>query len=371
MKSSESGSLPDGWREVRLADACKTIRPQNRIKKAKYLPQGKFPIVSQEAPLISGYSDEEDAVLTSDTAVTVFGDHTRCVKYVDFPFCVGAEGVKVLKPHRIFHDKFFYYLVESKKVSDQGYQRHFSLLKNMTLSYPDINQQRRIVEFIEIWSKAIEKIDILIDAKNRKFEYLLSDLIPFDSNNMVRIGKICQFVHGKRMNPSEKKRKYLEISDIDIKNKRYSVDRKNKSPISGSVYVPAGTLLISTVRPTRGAITIIQEDIHVSSAFCRIRIENEYPFYCFLHPRFRAYMAESQTGGTYPSVTYNDILNFKIPMIPLSEKNYIVKILNAIYREIDLLERIANLYRIEKRGIIQKFLTGQWPISRSPPPGRG
>ena len=366
MKNSEPRSLPDGWQKVKLVDACKIITPRNRIQKTKYLSQGRFPIVSQEAHLISGYSDEKGDVFESDTPVTVFGDHTCCVKYVDFPFCVGAEGVKILKPRHVFHDKFFYYLIENKKISTRGYRRHFSLLKNTILSYPDITQQRRVVEFIEIWNKSIEKINELIREKTRKFEYLLSDLIRFDSKSTVPVGRICQIAHGKKPFPFKGKRKYLEISDIDIKSKRYNLDKKNKSPIDGSIYVPSGTMLISTVRPTRGAITITREDIHVSSAFCRMRIDNRYPFYCLQHKKFRIHMEQSQTGGAYPSVTHNDILNFEIPMKPLPEQEYIVRILDVACREIHILDMILMLYRKEKQGIIQKFLTGQWPVSRLP-----
>ncbi|MBF2761547.1 MAG: restriction endonuclease subunit S [Ectothiorhodospiraceae bacterium AqS1] len=366
MKNSESRSLPDGWQESKLIDACRVITPRNRIRKAKYLSHGRFPIVSQEAPLISGYSDEKGDVFESDTPVTVFGDHTCCVKYVDFPFCVGGEGVKILKPRQVLHDKFFYYLIEHKKISSRGYRRHFSLLKNTVLSYPDLTQQRRIVEFIEIWNRSIDKIDRLIDEKNRKFEYLLSDLIRFDSDNTIPIGNICQPPPGGKEPPLQEKRKYLEISDIDIKNKKYDLDKKNKPPIDGSIYVPAGTMLVSTVRPTRGAITITREDVHVSSAFCRMRIDNKYPYYCLQHKKFRIRMEQSQTGGAYPSVTNGDILSFEIPVKSLPEQKYIVRVLDAAYREIHILETIGILYRKEKQGIIQKFLSGQWPLSQLP-----
>ncbi|WP_025769646.1 restriction endonuclease subunit S [Thioalkalivibrio sp. HK1] len=367
MKNPESRPLPDGWQEVKLIDACKVITPRNRIQKAKYLSQGRFPIVSQEAPFISGYSDEKGNVLDSDTPVTVFGDHTCCVKYVDFPFCVGGEGVKILKPRHVLHDKFFYYLIENKRISIRGYRRHFSLLKNAILSYPDIAQQKRIVEFVEIWNKSIETIGNLIDEKKRKFEYLLSDLIRFDSKPKIPLGEMCPIARGNKTPPPKEKRKYLEINDINIKSKRYNLDRKKKSPIEGSIYVPAGTMLVSTVRPTRGAITITREDLYVSSAFCRVRIDNNYPFYCLQHKKFKVHMRQSQTGGAYPSVNHSDILNFEIPVKSLPEQEYIGRVLDVASREIYILDMISMLYRKEKQGIIQKFLSGQWPISQLPP----
>lgn len=32
-----------------------------------------------------------------ESETIVFGDHTRCFKYVDFPYFMGADCVKVLK----------------------------------------------------------------------------------------------------------------------------------------------------------------------------------------------------------------------------------------------------------------------------------
>ena len=70
-----------------------------KIPQSEYLESGKYPIIDQGQNDIAGYTNEENGLFT-DVPVVIFGDHTRAVKYVDTPFFLGADGVKVLKSKR-------------------------------------------------------------------------------------------------------------------------------------------------------------------------------------------------------------------------------------------------------------------------------
>ena len=133
---------------------------------------------------------------------------------------------------------------------------------------------------------------------------------------------------------------YLEIGDINVKTHQYILDR-NKSIVDGAVKAKKGTILISTVRPTRGAIVILKESIFVSSAFCQIYIENldvrNYIYQYFLLPSFTKYLADNSEGGTYPTVKDATILNHFIK-IPSDEKmKFTGLILNSI--DISIIEK--------------------------------
>jgi type I restriction enzyme S subunit len=47
-------------------------------------------------------------------------------------------------------------------------------------------------------------------------------------------------------------------------------------------------------------------------------------------------------------------------MPPIEEQRRIAARLNLVRQEIDLLKRRAEAYRRQKRGLIQKLLTGTW-----------
>ena len=41
---------------------------------------------------IAGFTSDSSFLFQGEMPVIIFGDHTRCLKYVDFPFCTGADG---------------------------------------------------------------------------------------------------------------------------------------------------------------------------------------------------------------------------------------------------------------------------------------
>ena len=47
--------------------------------------------------------DNEEDLFKVDKPVVIFGDHTQVIKFVDFDFVLGADGVKILKPKCVQH----------------------------------------------------------------------------------------------------------------------------------------------------------------------------------------------------------------------------------------------------------------------------
>ena len=91
--------LPDGWKWIPLLESFENKTSSNKKLPTKdYSNSGKFAVVDQGQEFIGGYSDKSDFVFDGELPIIVFGDHTKCIKYIDFPFIQGADGVKILKP---------------------------------------------------------------------------------------------------------------------------------------------------------------------------------------------------------------------------------------------------------------------------------
>ena len=120
-----------------------------KTKQNDYAEAGEFPIVDQGKALIAGYTDDEAALCKAQLPVVIFGDHTRCLKFVDFPFGMGADGVKVLKPKAGLDAKFLYHYLRQIKLPDGGYDRHFKYLKRETVPLPPLEEQRRIAAILD------------------------------------------------------------------------------------------------------------------------------------------------------------------------------------------------------------------------------
>src|SRR4030042_1682901 len=91
--------IPTGWRSLPFTGCVSTADVEKRptVQKNRYTVSGRFPVVDQGAGLISGYTDNEDAVHQEDLPIILFGDHTRNFKFLDFPFAAGADGTKLLR----------------------------------------------------------------------------------------------------------------------------------------------------------------------------------------------------------------------------------------------------------------------------------
>ena len=143
-----------------------------KMKTDEYHPIGKYQIIDQGQEAVAGYSDLEDGVFENVPAI-VFGDHTRIVKYVDQPFFLGADGVKVLCSR--FKDanyRYLYYALKSVKITNTGYNRHFKWLKEAKIYYPNSEEQSKIVSILDGISSVIEhrqrqlqKLDELVKAR--------------------------------------------------------------------------------------------------------------------------------------------------------------------------------------------------------------
>jgi restriction endonuclease S subunit len=126
------------------------IKPQSignlEIKIKNIQSLGTIPVVSQSAALIDGFVNECVKPL-SEVPYIVFGDHTKNVKYIDFPFIPGADGTKVFKPKDGIEPKLLYYysLYASNNIESCGYARHFSKFKNVTVPIFDVNTQKNII----------------------------------------------------------------------------------------------------------------------------------------------------------------------------------------------------------------------------------
>ncbi|WP_426393028.1 restriction endonuclease subunit S [Mammaliicoccus sciuri] len=170
-----------GWNLVILTDLLKDdSRNVTKIKKGDYLEDGKIPIIDQGKQLIGGYSNLNEGFYNGDSYI-VFGDHTRIIKYIDFPSFIGADGVKVLKNKNknIIDTKYLYYFLQSINIPDAGYSRHFKFLKEIIVPVPPLKVQLQIVNKISkmysITKKREQQIEALSVLKQSVFLEMFGD----------------------------------------------------------------------------------------------------------------------------------------------------------------------------------------------------
>ncbi len=158
------------------------------IPKSEYKVDGEFPIIDQSQKLISGYSNNIDAVPLKFPCV-IFGDHTRIVKYYDKPFAQGDSGTKVfISSNKNIITKYIYYCFCNLDIVSRGYNRHWSIVKQMIIPIPPIEIQKDIVKKLDIMDKLIndisEGLPAEIEKRQKQYEYYREKLLTFKKKKL-------------------------------------------------------------------------------------------------------------------------------------------------------------------------------------------
>ena len=174
-----------------------------KIPTSEYLVTGKYPIIDQGQEKIAGYTNLEEGIF-SDVPAIVFGDHTRIVKYIETPFYLGADGVKILKCRLQNTDsKYLYYCLSNARIPNTGYNRHFKWLKEINIPLPPLDEQRKIAAVLDKVSDLIakrrqqlDKLDTLVKAR---FVEMFGDptLNPYGLEKK-RFDTICENLDSRR-----------------------------------------------------------------------------------------------------------------------------------------------------------------------------
>ena len=134
---------------------------------------------------------------------------------------------------------------------------------------------------------------------------------------------------------------YIEIGDINISNGEVNFNKIQTSfiPENGKIELEKGNLLISKVRPYRGAVGIINSEIKNllgSGAFTVLKESSDYKkevLQVLLRTKYiKDYLLKFNVGTSYPVIKDEDILNLKIPLISASIQSDIAKKVTESHR---------------------------------------
>lgn len=178
-------------RLVSFAEAFKDKTGKNpKVPKGQYEKSGEIPVIDQGKNFIAGYTSLKNRVTSTNLPSIIFGDHTRVVKFIDFPFALGADGVKVLEPQEGFVPKYLYWKLKETHIPDAGYSRHFKFLKEANFPQPSIEEQEKYVlqrdlqEIIE--QKRARQRELFEELSVSRYEKVISE----ENLEWVSLGEI-------------------------------------------------------------------------------------------------------------------------------------------------------------------------------------
>lgn len=161
------------WIRLPFESCIQKVKYTTKLQAKDYLDSGKYPIISQEEEYISGYWNNDEDVFSVVSPVVIFGDHTRILKYVDFSFVLGADGVKIFLPISTVTPWYLYYFLKSSDIPSLGYSRHYKLVKELAVPIPPLDLQKTFAAKIESIEKQKAAIKKSIEESQKLFDYTM------------------------------------------------------------------------------------------------------------------------------------------------------------------------------------------------------
>lgn len=377
-------NLPQGWVECEFEFCIEKINTQKKVKQKEYLEEGLFPIIDQGQKLIGGYSNKSDFVINIETPVIVFGDHTRCFKYIDFDFVSGADGTKIIKPLGFFDEKLFYYFCKTLNFPNKGYSRHFQYLLKSVIYIPPLNEQKKIVEKIENEfgkiDEGIEKLKLVQEQiKQYKqsvlksaFEGKLYKTTEWEEKKLKDV--TTKISDGSHNPPPKQEFGVPMLSGRNIKNGKINFDEYRY--ITESEFqleikrtpIEAGDILL-TIVGTIGETAVVPENlpkfaIQRSVALLKPQISSFYLKYYLDSPMAFSYYKKNEKGTAQKGI-YLETLKNMIIKLPI-DKDAQQKIVAEIEKRFEVADNVAkvveeNLEKAEqlKQSILKKAFEGR------------
>ncbi len=252
-----------------------------KIQKGDYLPFGHYPIIDQGQGFIGGYSNEASNLVNGQGPWIVFGDHTRALKFVDFPFCMGADGVKVLQlRHPTKADlKYVCHFLQFANIPSAGYSRHYKFLKRLEIPLPPLHEQKRIAAILDkvhqLRQKRHQAIAQLDSLTQSIFVEMFGDLRKNDMNwptqSLDDLSK--RITVGIVVKPASYytdqgviaiRSQNIKVEGFDLTDVVYFSGSDNEGPLAKTRIFEGDVVVVRTGQPGKAAV--VGADLHGSNA---------------------------------------------------------------------------------------------------------
>lgn len=388
-------NLPQGWEKFNFDNIFYSPSSKNyQLNTKDYLGKGCIPIIDQSKKFIIGYSNNYEKIFkinNCNNSCIIFGDHTRVLKFIDFDFIVGADGVKILlnKDIERFNTKFLFFQLLYKDIPLLGYRRHFSVLKQNTFIIPPLKEQERIVEILDESIKILEQdllnLDELMQSALQKAFNPLKDNAKENYKlpqgwEWKSLEDIANIKGGKRLPKDEKLLDhktpfpYIRVSDfqddgtIDLHNVKF-INEKTYNILSNyqidntNLYISiAGTIGKSGIIPKSLNGAILTENA-IKLEYKNYNIYNKFMYYFTISSCFKNQAIGSTRIVAQPKLAISRLKTIQIPLPPLQEQEQIASHLDELSSHVKNLKQnyqmqIKNLQEL-KKSLLDKAFQGR------------
>ena len=347
---------------------CDVTKMGTKIPQERYLSKGQFPIIDQGRQTIAGRWDDEDGIF-SDVPAIVFGDHTRAIKYIEEPFFIGADGVKILRPKNTQDSpKYLFYALQAARIPDLGYSRHFKAVKELDIRVCSKEEQAEIVRILEsidfLIEKRHEEVRYLDQAVKSRFIELFGDLKTNPKGWPVLPFPEFAEIDGNMTTDYEKYADYPHIGIDSIEKgtgelKGYRTVRED-GVISGKYIFTPQHIIYSKIRPnlnkvalpafeglcSADAYPILPNRENCNRVFLAVSMRSEY---------YLEYILQFSSRTNLPKVNRKEIAGFRMPLPPLPLQEQFAAFVEQVNKSKAAVQKALDEAQLLFDSLMQKY----------------
>lgn len=379
-----SGVTPPGGEAVYKTSGIPFIRSQNVLTNQLNLSNVAF-IDNELHKKMSG-----SLILPGDVLLNITGASIgrSCVVPNDLIEANVNQHVCIIRPKQSIYGRFLSLFLNSwlgqKQIwSFQGggsrEALNFQQIGNFDIPFPPIAEQKAIADLLSTWDEAIEKTERLIQAKEMRLDAYARDL--FDHRNdgkhegwrVVKL-KTVLTEHGDKSTGCEEvysvsvhKGLVNQIEHLGRSFSAANTDNYNRVYYGDIVYTksPTGDFPLGIVKQSYAKEDVIVSPLYGVFTPKTFNLGIVLDFYFNSPVRARNYLFPIvQKGAKNTIAITNNTFLSKTLHLPVDEKaqKAVAEFVYAAREEISLLKQIADNYKTQKRGLMQKMLTGEWRV---------
>lgn len=393
------GECPNGWSRYRLGDLLKRVE-----RPAKLAASGSYQLVTAKrnrGGIVAREILRGDQIKTKTQFYVEAGDFLISNRQVSHGACglvpEGLHGAIVSNEYTVFHTSkqlnlgflnalahsvYFQQTCFHSSIGVHVEKLVFRLEDWMRWEFdvPPLPEQKRIVAVLDAWDQAIDQTERLIAAELRRQTVLLEQLFtgrhfgqtegtPYQR---LPLGEISNCYSGGTPNRGDVEYfgggipwvKSGEVVSSNIIGTEETLSERGLTS-SSAKWVPAGSTLIAMYGANAGQVGRLAVDATTNQAILAVVprkeiVAPEYLYHSIINT-IPSLMRKVQGSGQ-PNLSAGIVKDEKILVPDMHDQIKISEVATALEKSVQILESTRTKLRNQKRGLMQKLLTGEWRL---------
>lgn len=382
-KPSPLGPIPEDWEVKRLGEVCNFLDSQrvpikdgDRVKM-----QGKYPYYGASGIIdyVNDYLFDDDLILLGEDGANILTRSTPLAFLVSGKVWVNnhAHVLKTSTNHNRYYICNYLESLSYDKYNTGTAQPKLNreICENIPILLPNIYEQNKIADILQLWDTAIAKQTALIEQLTLRKRGLMQQLLTgkkrlkgFEGGNFHRLGNYI----------SECNRRNAGCNRVlSVTNTRGFILQEEQfdkivasNDTSNYKVVRRGEFAFNPSRVNVGSLAMLNEyDEGILSPMYIVfkaneNIDKTYLLQCLQSWWFRGHIPAYTQGSVRDSLSFDGLCSMKFYIPTLQEQKAISAILERADKEIEIQKQKLAAMQAQKKGLMQVLLTGKKRIKQ-------